>query len=264
MSELQNVHCRVCGQQSRYLWTGVLIGHDVRYFECDSCGYVQTEHPHWLPEAYSQAINASDTGILMRNQANVAAVMATLFLMRKTAGSVVDSAGGYGLLVRMLRDIGVDAKWSDPYCENLVAKGFEYVQGVSDLVTSFEAFEHFENPAEELDSLLQVSDTLLLSTSIIERPTPKLEDWWYYGLDHGQHIGFFRIESLRRMAEQRGLHLISDGESLHLISRVRYSESYWRILLRYRKVVGRFARRGLVSKTWSDHVEVVSSVGRDA
>jgi Nif-specific regulatory protein len=40
-------------------------------------------------------------------------------------GTVVDCAGGYGILVRLLRDYGVNALWSDPYCENVLAKGFE-------------------------------------------------------------------------------------------------------------------------------------------
>ena len=56
-----------------------------------------------------------------------------------------------GILVRLLRDYGVEALWCDQYCENLLARGFEYNGECADLVTAFEVLEHFVNPLEELD-----------------------------------------------------------------------------------------------------------------
>jgi hypothetical protein len=52
----------------------------------------------------------------------------------------VDCAGGYGILTRLLRDIGVDALWSDPFCQNLMALGFEHSNEPAELVTAFEEF----------------------------------------------------------------------------------------------------------------------------
>jgi hypothetical protein len=159
--------CRCCGGASIYLFPGSLVGFDVGYFECIICGYVQTETPHWLDQSYTDAINNSDTGIMARNQANSKIVLATMLLLGKLDGILVDYAGGYGILVRLLRDFGLNALWSDPYCENLLAKGFEHTNEKADLVTAFEAFEHFVNPAEELDKLLAIAPNVLFSTLLI-------------------------------------------------------------------------------------------------
>src|ERR1035437_7644950 len=148
--------CRSCGSPADYLQSGVVLNAEVDYFECRSCGYVQTEAPYWLERAYAEAINDSDTGIMVRNQANVRIVLVTLLMLDKLDGNLVDCAGGYGILVRLLRDYGVNALWSDRYCNNLVARGFEHADETADLATAFEAFEHFEKPAEELDRLLAI------------------------------------------------------------------------------------------------------------
>jgi len=226
---------------------------EVDYFECPNCGYVQTETPYWLGRAYAEAINDNDTGILVRNQANARIVLATMLMLGKLDGTVVDCAGGYGILVRLLRDYGVNALWSDRYCENLVARGFEHTGEIADLVTVFEAFEHFENPAEELDKLLRIAPNVLFSTEIIADPAPKQEDWWYYGEEHGQHIGFFRIRTLEKLAQERGKSLSSNGVSYHLITDQSISKALWKLLIRANKLLPTLLRRELRSKTWSDH-----------
>ncbi len=37
----------------------------------------------------------------------------------------LDYAGGYGVFTRLMRDIGFDFYWHDPYTQNLFANGFE-------------------------------------------------------------------------------------------------------------------------------------------
>ena len=64
---LPAAHCRVCNGPVQHLFDGPLLSYRVRYEACARCGYVQTETPHWLDEAYGEAINRSDTGILRRN-----------------------------------------------------------------------------------------------------------------------------------------------------------------------------------------------------
>ena len=118
------VNCRVCNATNiEKIFSASILGRSVDYFECKVCDYVQTEAPTWLDEAYSSAINNCDTGIMVRNQANVGLVLATLAALSQINGRVVDCAGGYGILVRLLRDRGVEALWSDPYCKNLLAIG---------------------------------------------------------------------------------------------------------------------------------------------
>ena len=245
--------CRCCGSLVKQLLSGSLIGHSVTYFECNKCGYVQTESPYWLDQAYVDAINDSDTGIMLRNQVNARIVLATMLMLRKLDGTLVDCAGGYGILVRLLRDFGVNALWSDRYCKNLLARGFEYTNERATLVTAFEAFEHFVNPADELDRLLSIAPNVLFSTDIIADPAPKHDDWWYYGKEHGQHIGFFRIKTLEKLAQERGKYLVSNGTTCHLITDKPINQVLWQLIIRYNIFIPFILRRRLTSKVWSDH-----------
>jgi hypothetical protein len=55
-------------------------------------------------------MNDSDTGILSRNQISAKNILGVMALLGNVSGKVVDcTGGGYGILVRLLRDYGVDA-----------------------------------------------------------------------------------------------------------------------------------------------------------
>ena len=252
--------CRCCGGRAIFFQQGYLLDNKVSYFDCTVCGYVQTENPYWLDRAYSDAINESDTGIMVRNQANSRIVLATMMLLGRLDGVLVDCAGGYGVLVRLLRDLGVNALWSDRYCNNILAKGFEHTNENADLVTAFEAFEHFLNPVEELHKFLEIAPNVLLSTEIIPSPAPPHDSWWYYGREHGQHIGFFRMATLRKMASDCNKYLYSIGNSYHLISDKPINRNLWRILIRLDKVSPFYLGQKLASKTWSDHLQIATRV----
>lgn len=256
MENVTRAICRACNDVASKIFTGSLLGNQVQYFECSTCGYVQTETPYWLHRAYAEAINASDTGIIMRNQVNARIALATLLIMGKLHSCLVDRAGGYGILVRLLRDYGVNALWSDPHCENLVARGFEHTNGKADLVTAFEAFEHFTEPAYELDEMLKIAPNILFSTEIVADPAPQQDDWWYYGKEHGQHIGFFRARTLEKLARSRGKFLFSDGASYHLITEQPINQRLWNLAIRANKLVPLLLRRQLSSKTWADHAYI--------
>ena len=60
--------CRVCNKTVETIFSTVLLQkHPAQFFKCSQCGYVQTEEPYWLEEAYKASINDSDTGIMMRS-----------------------------------------------------------------------------------------------------------------------------------------------------------------------------------------------------
>ena len=211
--------CRVCAAAARPIFSGTVLGRNVEYQECDACGYVQTETPTWLDEAYGSAIGAADTGILQRNRRTARVVVRMLAMLGLLRRRVIDSAGGYGLLVRMLRDLGVDARWEDRYCDNLVARGFEAAaDDKADLLTAFEVMEHLVDPLADLQLLCARAPHVLVSTSLIPEPTPRLNDWWYYAPSGGQHIGFFRLRTLEHLAKQLGRRVFSDGRSFHLFT----------------------------------------------
>jgi hypothetical protein len=206
-----------------------------------------------LEEAYASPINISDTGVMSRNLSNVSLVLATLFLMGCRKSKVVDFAGGHGFLVRLLRDIGLDAQWADPYSDNLVARGFEYNgTGRVSLVTAFEAFEHFVNPTVDMCNLLKIAPNILITTTLISDPPPEINDWWYYGLDHGQHVGFYRVKTLKYLASKYNLNLLTDGRSRHFFSEKKYSYLSWRFLLKI-AAIPKLLSIGLNSKIQSDH-----------
>ena len=253
VSEGSTSTCRVCGHASRALFSGPLLGRPVAYFECGLCGYVQTESPFWLNEAYSEAINRSDTGILRRNAFNLRMVVCTLALLGQLRGRVVDCAGGYGLLVRMLRDAGVQAFWRDPYCTNLVARGFEATDEQADLVTAFEVLEHFVDPMLEIEKLFALAPSVLVSTNLIPAPAPPPGTWWYYAPEHGQHIGFYRVATLHYLAKRFGRHLQSDGKQFHLFTTQPLPRWRWRWARATMKLAPLITRLRLRTLVWDDH-----------
>jgi hypothetical protein len=254
------IKCRICFESStKSIFSAQLLRKNVAYFECLNCGYVQTEEPYWLENAYASTINISDTGIMSRNLSNVSFVLATLILMKKKS-VVVDYAGGHGFLVRLLRDVGIDAFWSDPFCENLVARGFEYTNDkLANLVTVFESFEHFMRPYDEMIKILDIAPNILLTTYIISDPAPMPSEWWYYGLEHGQHIGFYRLRTLAYLANKFDLYLISDGVSRHFFSKKKYSYTAWRTLIYLSSKFPKLLSLGMKSKTWEDHLIISSN-----
>lgn len=251
MSLAKHDRCRVCAHDSRHVFTQVVLGETVDYFDCSHCGYLQTETPHWLDRAYNRAINDVDTGIMVRNRTNVARVVMTLAAYSRLNGRVVDHAGGYGILVRMLRDAGIDAYWRDRYCENLLARGFEAKSQPADLMTAFEVLEHLVDPVADLRAMLKEAPVVLLSTDLVPTDEPPPTDWWYLGQEHGQHVGFFRRRTLAFIATVLGAHVATDGQSVHVLS-VAPVPVRWHLLLQARRLWWPIARIALRSRTMRD------------
>jgi len=252
--------CRVCNSPAVKLFSAELLGSTVQYFECTRCGYVQTESPFWIDRAYTEAINDSDTGIMLRNRVNTQLVLMTLLTLRLPRERVVDFAGGYGLLVRQLRDLGVNALWRDKFCANLFARGFEHKDEPAILLTAFEVFEHLVAPMEALEYMLTIAPNVLLSTEVMPTPTPSQGEWWYYGREHGQHVGFYRLRTLQHMAERFGCRLLTDGRTNHLITRGSLPALFWQLGLKLRLLAPILARFLLDSKTLQDRDLMLSGL----
>ena len=87
------MQCKICESETEKIFNSVILNkYPVYYFHCPDCGFLQTEEPHWLNEAYSSAINISDTGLIGRNlyYSKVVSVL-TYFLFDKK-GIFVDYA----------------------------------------------------------------------------------------------------------------------------------------------------------------------------
>lgn len=248
------IACRCCGQPAEAIFTATVLRRSVSYHECMRCGYVQTQDPDWLDEAYANALNTADTGIVRRSVRSTRIVAGVMTLLGSLHRPMLDFAGGSGLLVRMLRDLGIDARWHDPHCDNVFARGFEQPAGERvALVTAFEVLEHMVHPVQELQRLAATTDAMLCSTELAPTPTPGPDDWWYYGRDHGQHIGFFRVPTLQHIARQLGWHLQTDGRSFHLFTRAPLPAWRWQLARHASKPLYWLARARLTSLTTADH-----------
>ncbi len=239
--------CRCCHAVALRFGQARLLGrHDVAYFRCTTCGFIQPEEPHWLGEAYAEAIAATDLGLVRRNLLQAPVVRAVLRACFNPAGHFVDYGGGYGLLVRMLRDDGYDFLRHDPMCRNLFAQGFDAAPGEqAELVTAFEVFEHLVDPPAELEKMLTFSRSILFSTLLVPDPAPQPGDWWYYCLETGQHVALYTAEALRRLGARHGLRLLTDGRSLHLLPDRPVNAALFRLASRQRlaHAVAAFTRR---------------------
>jgi len=251
--------CKVCESDShQFAVAKVLCKYEVDYFKCSNCGFVQTEEPYWLEEAYSQPIASSDVGLAFRNLSFSQITQKLLFNFFNHQARFLDYGGGYGLFVRLMRDAGFDFYWLDKFCQNIFAQGFEIDAAANnqfELVTAFEVFEHLVHPINDLEELLKISRNILLSTELLPESNPKPDEWWYYVLHEGQHVSLYTTKSLSILAAKFNLNLYSNGSSLHLLTEKELPDDLFQQL----------AKRGLaavnkVSLLQNDFLKAVSKI----
>ena len=215
------MNCKICDLPAApFGQAKVLNKHLVLYFRCERCGFIQTETPYWLEEAYSQAITKSDIGLLGRNLEMMRATKNLIVICLDPAGRFIDYGGGYGIFVRLMRDQGFDFYRHDPLCENLFAEGFEAQADTGyELLTAWEVFEHLVDPMTELEKMLRYSQNLFFSTVLLPKDPKPLGQWWYYGLEHGQHVSFYSHRTLQFIAQKHNLRLVYSDGTTHLMTR---------------------------------------------
>jgi len=203
----------------------VLGKYTIEYYRCDTTGFIHTESPYWLNEAYTDAITSLDVGLVRRNIEHATRTIDLIKKLKLPADHLVDFGGGYGMFTRLMRDAGYPFLHFDPSCKNLFAAGFESDFGHDehvarqDLLTAWEVLEHLPNPIESIRQMTGKSDRVLFSTILVpDRPLHDVTDWWYFTPETGQHISFYTIDSLRYIAKKLGVHLYTDGTSLHLFT----------------------------------------------
>ncbi len=213
------MNCKICKSSSSLFGQAkVLQKYPVKYYCCTNCGYIQTEEPYWLDEAYSNIITKSDIGLISRNLQMATNTKQLILTCFETTGKFIDYGGGYGMFVRLMRDQGFDFRRHDPLCVNLFADGFDAVaQSNYALLTAWEVFEHLADPLAEIEKMLSFSRNLFFSTLLIQTPPKPLGEWWYYGLEHGQHVSFYSKETLKVIANKFNLKLHFSNGSLNFI-----------------------------------------------
>jgi hypothetical protein len=205
----------------------VMGKHQVTYYLCDECGLLQTEKPYWFDEAYKVPIGDLDTGLVRRNITNAMRLALVIRRLFKNRGRFLDLGGGYGLLTRLMRDLGFDCYTSDKYCANMFAGGLEPVPGFkADALFALEVLEHIEDP---LGFIRDAFDrygckTLVFSTFVYQDAVPD-RDWWYYAFETGQHVTFYQPRTLSMVAGALGCAHFMCGRDFHVLTDRRVSWS---------------------------------------
>ncbi len=257
----EEVKCPISGKPMRFAFSETILNvHEVNYYYCKESGLLKTEKPYWLDKAYHQAITDTDIGLVNRNINNSKSLEFILECLSLSEGKLLDVAGGYGLLTRLLRDKGFDCYTIDKYCENLFAKTFEPDSNFkADALFAFEVLEHIEDPFQFLCDVFEQynCNTIIFSTLTFTDQIPS-NDWWYYAFETGQHITFYQPRTLSLLAERLDCNYYMIYPNFHIITGLRLSNIRRLILLNkyYRKLYAMFVgyKRSKFSKTWDDHL----------
>lgn len=238
----QSEICRICDSNSVYCFSKkILEKHDIEYYRCDHCGFLQTEKPYWLSDAYCDTLPKSDEGILRRNAYFADKIEKIIRKYFSADVSCLDYGGGYGFFTRMMRDRGLQFWHTDLFCKNLFRYAAELGQKY-EIITALEVFEHLENPLTEFKKLIkEYSPSTILFSTAIQPKDPR--EWEYLSLVDGQHISFLSQKTLTYMAEKLGMNCHTAG-NLHMLTRKQLrdplSDSFLSTLL---QKTGRFILR---------------------
>ncbi|MBW4419338.1 MAG: class I SAM-dependent methyltransferase [Myxacorys californica WJT36-NPBG1] len=261
--------CSICLAERRYCFKAKILNkYTISYFYCDRCGFLQTEEPYWLEEAYSSAIADADTGLIARNISISKKLGCILFFLLDKEGKYLDLAGGYGILARLMRDVGFDFYWSDLYCQNVFSKGFDESTAHKPFtaITAFEVLEHIYNPLSFIQDALNKSETstIIFSTELFLRMPPDPEQWWYYTLGTGQHISFFQARTLQYIANELSLFLYSN-KNIHVITNESVNKMRLLKLLTGKPshILQHYVKIRMASKTNSDHKILIKNLSND-
>jgi hypothetical protein len=235
---LKKAVCKICGNSSEQIFNKtVLFKYDVAFFRCANCGFMQTEEPYWIHEAYSSPLSATDTGLIMRPMNFSKIAEGIIMKWFDPFGTFLDYGGGNGVFVRMMRDKGFNFYRYDKYAANVYSIGFD-ISDVQDnitrfeLLTSVEVIEHFENPLEEILKMFSLSDNILFTTFLNDNLTiNELKDWWYLGEYNGQHISFYSKKCLETIANKLNCNFYTNNTDTHFftkkkITNINFTQTY--------------------------------------
>lgn len=259
--------CRVCGGRTSLTHRGVILGkYAVDYHLCEQCEFWCTEEPFWLEEAYSEAIAATDTGLVQRN-VDTARQLRVLLTRLFPKGPYVDWAGGHGTLVRLMRDAGFEFYWQDKYATNLFARGFDWnaTPANATAVTAIEVLEHCPNPIEFLRECIEATGTSALVFSQELHTGGDDSEWWYLSPVTGQHVAFYTEKTLSFIADQLAMSY-SRVAGLHMFATTPVGRLQLRTVNTACTAARSIARLdGLLSSrrsslTWPDHLSTTRAL----
>lgn len=250
-----SIKCKICNSDNlTLLFNGLILGkYNSEYYQCNECAFCFPTNINWLDEAYNNALNIEDTGVLKRNIMFSNRLIPFFYFGFKKNSKFVDWGGGYGVFTRLMRDIGFNFYWSDKFATNMLSRGFEYdnLEKV-DAITTFEVFEHLEHPLDEIMEMFKITDTIVFSTELINFPAPHKTNWAYYAFEHGQHIAFYNKKTFDYLSNKLNLFYYSNGINLHILSKKPFNKFLTKLTLKYSKYFYFIIKPLLNSKTNED------------
>lgn len=243
--DASNYRCRACGNQLERAVRLPVRQVPTDLYRCGTCGLYEFPAPDWLDAAYSDPIAAIDVGIATRCLYAARVTEAVVRAEKLGDRRHLDYGGGYGLLTRQLRDRGIDMYHQDPLAANLFAQTFEgEVDDDYGAVTLIEVFEHLSDPLELMHTLSRHAELIIISTVVVPDPIDDITDWWYLIPDLGQHITFYTPKALEMIAQQVGMHVVSNGINLHVFSQRPMGRTARRVVkdVRFARFVARALR----------------------
>ena len=187
------MHCPVCSSENKIYGTGTVLNkYTISYFRCPNCGFINTEEPYWLDEAYNKEVPDNQEGRAKRN-----IPIATSLIKQKLNpnGRYLDyGCAKNAFFVKAMRDKGFNCIGYDKY-EKVIDEYYGKLSGQFEMITSWEVFEHIPNPKEVINELLSYTDTIVIGTQRIKLDDPPKLTWPYFSRLSGRHISFYTIES---------------------------------------------------------------------
>jgi hypothetical protein len=257
------MYCKICGSISKYIFKAKILNkYSIGYYQCRNCGFIQTEEPYWLEEAYKNSISVSDTGLVQRNISVAAKLAALIYFELGHKHAYLDIAGGYGMLTRLMRDIGFDFYWSDKYCQNLLSRGFESENANAPFyaLTALEVLEHVRDPHEFIRDNFRYFNTrtLIFTTELYQGHIPP-KDWDYYSFSTGQHISFYQTKTLQRIADKIRLKFYS-AHGFHIFTDQSINKWRFNILTsRLAYPIAFYVKLRMKSRTMTDHYMLINT-----
>jgi hypothetical protein len=225
--------CPICNSSaSTLLEYKVRHENDAILVKCHKCSFMFVHNPHWLAASFRETLQPLDIGAVERCSIVLDFAQAVITTLGVSRPKVIDWGGGYGLLTRMARDRGLNFANFDPYVTPLFSAPANLKRMCkADLIVVSEVFLHMEQPVEVLNELLTFAHTVIV-TAVVP-PNLLSSDWWYLMPATGQHVAFYPLPTLEKLAEMTKTVLTSDKRFFHVFSKRQLSVRA-KILIRFR------------------------------
>ena len=212
--------CAICGGASEGILSYLVRKENQAILaRCQECNFCFVINPNWLTGSFTETLQQLDIGTVDRCSLVLDFVQTVARVSSWPARSrFIDWGGGYGLMTRMARDRGINMANLDPYVQPLFSAPANLDKLCpAEVIVASEVFLHIEKPLEVLAQLLSFSPVVIITAVVPpDRISP---DWWYLMPDTGQHVSFYPVSTLKKMAEMTGTKLMSDGRFFHVFSR---------------------------------------------